>query len=155
EAGVLRDIVQNHALQILTLIAMEPPVSLHADAVRDEKVKVLRSIRPIAPNEVDENTVRGQYQASSSSPGFLQEEGMPDSSRTETFAAMRLWVDNWRWAGVPFYVRAGKRMGARITKVDLELREVPDVLFARLACSEVLPNRITIRVQPDEGVDIH
>jgi glucose-6-phosphate 1-dehydrogenase len=158
ESGVTRDIIQNHALQILSLIAMEPPVSLEADAVRDEKVKALRSIRPFKPADVKKGTIRGQYTAGQMAeedvPGYRQEEGVPKDTRTETFAAMRFWVDNWRWAGVPFYVRAGKRMPTRVTEVVVQLTEVPDVLFARMACTQVTPNRLTIRVQPNEGVEI-
>jgi len=158
ESGILRDIVQNHALQILTLIAMEPPVSLDANAVRDEKVKALRSIRPLTAEDVRANTVRGQYDGGDLKgnrvPSYHEEEGVPPESRTESFAALRFWVDNWRWAGVPFYIRAGKRMPTRVTEVVIQLTEVPDVLFARMACAEVTPNRITIRVQPNEGVEI-
>jgi glucose-6-phosphate 1-dehydrogenase len=152
----VRDIIQNHALQILTLVAMEPPVNLEADAVRDEKVKVLRSIRRFDPLDVKKDTVRGQYQAGTGSDaaGYLQEEGVKPDSHTETFAAIRFWVDNWRWAGVPFYVRAGKRLPTRVTEVVVQLTGVPDVLFSRLACSEVMPNRMTIRIQPNEGVEI-
>ncbi len=158
KAGVLRDMIQNHALQILTLIAMEPPVSLEADAIRDEKVKVLRSIRPFTPADVAQGTVRAQYTSAESDgksvPGYLEEEGVPAGSTTETFAAVRLWVDNWRWAGVPFYVRSGKRLNDRFTKVVVQLREVPDVLFSRLACAEVEPNTLSICIQPNEGVEI-
>ncbi len=158
ESGILRDIVQNHALQILTLIAMEPPVSLDANAVRDEKVKALRSIRPFTPEDVRGNTVRAQYESAEvggkRAAGYHEEEGVPPDSHTETFAAIRFWVDNWRWAGVPFYVRAGKRMPTRVTEIVVQLTEVPDVLFARMACAEVTPNRLTIRVQPNEGVEI-
>ncbi len=158
ESGIARDIIQNHALQILTLIAMEPPISLSADAVRDEKVKVLRSIRPFTPEEARTFAVRGQYSAAAVGgkpiSSYRDEEGVPKDSITETCAAIRFWVDNWRWAGVPFYVRAGKRMKTRVTEVVIQLSEVPDVLFARLTCSEVTPNRITIRVQPNEGVEI-
>ncbi len=154
EAGIIRDIIQNHALQVLTLTAMEPPVDLAADAVRDEKVKVLRSLRPLEARDVHHHAVCAQYLAGEGGPGYREEEGVPSESRTETFAAMRFWVDNWRWAGVPFYIRAGKRMSERVTKVVLELREVPDVLFSRLSCADVTPNRITIRIQPNEGVEI-
>lgn len=155
DAGILRDMVQNHVLQILTLIAMEPPISLDADAIRDEKVKALRSIRPFTPEDVRRFTVRGQYTADPSGKlGYLQEEGVPPDSHTETYVALRLWVDNWRWAGVPIYVRAGKRMPRRVTEVVVQLAQVPQVLFARMTCESVTPNRITIRIQPDEGMDI-
>lgn len=158
EAGITRDIIQNHALQLLTLVAMEPPVNLGADAVRDEKVKVLRSIRPFAPADVPKTTARGQYTVGTVEGervlSYLYEEGVPPESRTETYAAIEFWVDAWRWAGVPFYVRAGKRMRARSTTVVLQLKAVPDVLFARLACAQVVPNRITLHIQPDEGAEI-
>ncbi len=158
ESGITRDIIQNHALQILTLIAMEPPVSLGADAIRDEKVKALRSVRSFSPKEVHEHTVRGQYLSTGSDRkddvDYLSEPGIPADSSTETFAAIRFHVDNWRWAGVPFYVRAGKRLPTRVTEVVVQLKEVPDVLFARMSCARVTPNRLTIRVQPNEGVDI-
>jgi len=158
ESGIVRDIVQNHALQILSLIAMEPPVSLEADAIRDEKVKALRSIRPFAPEDVRDNTVRGQYMAGVMGDrwvaGYREEEGVAPDSHTESFAAIRFWVDNWRWAGVPFYVRAGKRLPTRVTQIVLQLKDAPDVLFARMACIEETPNRLTIRIQPDEGVEI-
>jgi glucose-6-phosphate 1-dehydrogenase len=158
ESGILRDIVQNHALQILTLIAMEPPVSLEANAIRDEKVKALRSVRHLSPEDVRANTVRAQYEAAEVNgkrvASYHEEEGVPPESHTESYAAIRFWVDNWRWAGVPFYIRAGKRMPTRVTEIVVQLTEVPDVLFARMACAEVTPNRITIRVQPDEGVEI-
>jgi glucose-6-phosphate 1-dehydrogenase len=158
EAGILRDIVQNHALQIMTLIAMEPPISLEADAIRDEKVKALRSIRRFTPEEVARSAIRAQYSAGSVGgkpvPGYREEEGVPADSHTETAAALRFWVDNWRWAGVPFYVRAGKRMPRRVTEVVLQLKDVPDVLFARMSCMDMTPNRLTLRIQPDEGVEI-
>ena len=158
ESGITRDIIQNHALQILTLIGMEPPVSLEADAIRDEKVKVLRSIRAFTPVDVVEHTVRGQYVSNGSDNSndvdFLSETGIPDDSKTETFAAIRFFIDNWRWTRVPFYIRAGKRMPTRVTEIVIQLREAPDVLFARLECAQVTPNRITIRVQPNEGVEI-
>jgi glucose-6-phosphate 1-dehydrogenase len=156
EAGITRDIVQNHALQVLTLIAMEPPVRLDADAIRDEKVKALRSIRAFAPEDVAKNAVRAQYVSvgKDDEPSYVEEEDVPKDSCTETYSAFRFWVDNWRWAGTPFYVRAGKRLPTRVTEIVVQLTEVPDVLFARMACAEVTPNRITIRVQPNEGVDI-
>lgn len=153
-SGTLRDIIQNHALQILMLVAMEPPVALTADAVRDEKVKVLRAIRrPTLADAVFAQYTAGRC-AGTDVCGYREENGVSATSRTETYCAMRLFVDNWRWAGVPFYVRAGKRLARRLTEVTLELKPVPDVLYARLTCSEVPPNRITIRIQPDEGMDI-
>jgi len=153
-SGILRDIIQNHALQILSLVSMEPPVSLDANAVRDEKVKVLRAIRIPGPSDM----VMGQYQdgTNGGTPvvGYRAEPGVPPASRTDTYCALRFYVDNWRWAGVPFYVRAGKRLARRVTEVTLELKPVPDVLYSRLTCSSMPANRITIRIQPDEGVAI-
>lgn len=158
ETGITRDMIQNHALQILSLVAMEPPVSLEADSIRDEKVKVLRSIRAFSLEDARDHTVRGQYSDGTLMgervESYRDESGVPRDSQTETFAAMRIHVDNWRWAGVPFFVRAGKRLADRETKVVIQLRDVPDVLFNRLSCAEVTPNRITVRIQPDEGVDI-
>ncbi|NLH99799.1 MAG: glucose-6-phosphate dehydrogenase [Chthonomonadales bacterium] len=153
-SGILRDMIQNHLLQILTLVAMEPPASLDADSIRDEKVKVLRSIRLPMPHEI----VRAQYGAgrigADDVPAYADEDGIAPESRTDTYTAMRLYVDNWRWAGVPFYVRAGKRLARRLTQVVIELRPVPDILFSRLAHCELAPNRITLRIQPNEGVEI-
>lgn len=161
QAGITRDVVQNHALQVLTLIAMEPPVSLTADAIRDEKVKVLRSIRPVTGNDnVASSTVRGQYGPSipdgsdTPVPGYREEENVDPWSSTETFAAFRFHLDNWRWAGVPFYVQAGKRLAKRTTVVRIQFKAIPEVLFARLACSNVRPNVLTIRIQPDEGASL-
>ena len=148
EAGITRDVIQNHALQILSLTAMEPPVSLDANAVRDEKVKALRSIRPISPDEVADATVRGQY------AGYRNEEGVEPGSATETFAAIRFYLDNWRWGGVPFYVRAGKAMPNRVTEVAVQFRSIPQILFAKVNREEVRPNLLVIRIQPDEGIHL-
>ena len=146
QSGEARDMVQSHALQILSLCAMEPPVSLDANAVRDEKVKAIRAIRPIAADEVPDATVRGQY------AGYRSEEGIRPDSATETFVAMRLYLDNWRWGGVPFYLRAGKAMPRRVTEVAVQFKAIPQVLFARLKRDEVQPNLLVIRIQPDEGI---
>ncbi len=154
QSGILRDMIQNHLLQILTLVAMEPPVSLDANSIRDEKVKVLRSIRLPMPHDV----VRAQYVrgrlGAEDVPAYAEEDGVPSGSRTDTYTAMRLYVDNWRWSGVPFYVRAGKRLARRLTQVVIELKPVPDILFSRLAHCELVPNRISLRIQPNEGVEI-
>lgn len=158
KSGITRDIVQNHALQVLTLIAMEPPVSLAADAIRDEKVKVLRSMRSFTPEDVARDTIRGQYgpgtiksgDKEEAVPGYRQEEGVDPHSDTDTFAAFRFEVENWRWSGVPFYVQAGKRMPRRVTEVQIQFKEVPCVLFARQNLG-LAPNRLILRIQPDEG----
>jgi glucose-6-phosphate 1-dehydrogenase len=161
-AGITRDMVQNHALQVLTLIAMEPPVALSADSIRDEKVKALKSMRPFTPEDVAKYTVRGQYgpgtipgkNGPEPVPGYREEEGVDPRSTTETYAAFRFALDNWRWAGVPFYVQAGKRMPQRVTEVYIRFKAIPEVLFARLECSDVRPNRLTIRIQPNEGASL-
>ncbi len=161
-AGITRDMVQNHALQVLTLIAMEPPVSLSADCVRDEKVKALRSIRLFTPEDVAKWTVRGQYgpgaiktgDKEEQVPGYREEEGVDPHSNTETYAAFRFALENWRWSGVPFYVQAGKRLKRRITEVQIHFKPVPHVLFARLAHNGVQPNRFVLRIQPDEGASL-
>ncbi len=161
-AGITRDIVQNHALQVLTLIAMEPPVSLNADAIRDEKVKVLKAIRLFTPDDVAQYTVRGQYgpgtvtekDKAEQVPGYKQEEGIAPDSTTDTYSAFRFAIENWRWSGVPFYVQAGKRMPKRVTEVKVFFKPVPDVLFARMAYAGVQPNTLTLRIQPDEGASM-
>ena len=148
-AGITRDIVQNHALQVLTLIAMEPPVALTADAIRDEKVKVLKAIRPFTPDDVAQYTVRGQYgpgtvqngDKQEQVPGYREEEGVDPHSNTDTYSAFRFAIENWRWSGVPFYVQAGKRMPKRVTEVKILFKPVPDVLFARMAYAGVSPTR--------------
>jgi len=158
EAGLLRDIVQNHICQLLCLIGMEPPVSLDADAVRDEKVKVLRALRPLRPEEVDASTVRGQYGPGSAGgnavPGYLEEKGVAPDSRTETYVAHRLYVDNWRWASVPFYLRAGKRLPKRVTEVALQFRDVPHRLFRAGPDDRIVPNTLVLRIQPQEGISL-
>lgn len=161
-AGITRDIVQNHALQVMTLIAMEPPVSLTADAIRDEKVKVLHAVRPFTPEDVAQFTVRGQYgpgtiqngDAQEQVPGYRQEEGVDPDSKTDTYSAFRFDIDNWRWSGVPFYVQAGKRMPRRVTEVKIYFKPIPNVLFARMAYVGVQPNTLTLRIQPDEGASM-
>ncbi len=156
EAGALRDMVQNHMLQLLTLIAMEPAVAFDADSVRNEKVKVLRATRPMTPESVRRNVVRAQYGpgwiAGDPVPGYRQEKGVPDTSTTETFVAMRLFVDNWRWAGVPFYLRTGKRLPKRSTEIAVQFKRAPHLMFSHTATPELEPNVITLRIQPDEGI---
>ncbi len=146
ETGIARDMLQNHVLQILALTAMEPPASLDANSVRDEKVKAIRSIRPITPDDVPTVTSRGQYE------GYKGQEGVKANSATETYAAMRLYVDNWRWAGVPFTVRVGKSLAKRVTEVAVQFKAVPQVLFARMDRAGTQPNVLVMRIQPDEGI---
>lgn len=145
-SGALRDMVENHMLQLLTLVAMEPPVALDANAIRDEKVKALRAIRTINPEDVKNLTVRGQYS------GYKEEEGVAPDSRTETYVALKLWVDNWRWAGVPFYLRHGKHLAARATEIVIRWKDAPTVLFG--ADEPLKSNMLTLRIQPDEGFDL-
>jgi glucose-6-phosphate 1-dehydrogenase len=152
--GALRDIVQNHLLQLLCLIAMEVPANLQPDSVRNEKVKVIRSLRPIGANEVESETVRGQYTKGYSDgaavPGYSQEKDGGESD-TETFVAIAAHVDNWRWAGVPFYLRTGKRLAERSTQIVVQFRPVPHSIFSRRG---LVANRLTIRLQPDEEISL-
>ena len=156
ESGILRDMIQNHLLQVLTLVAMEPPATLTADAVRDEKVKVLKSIRTFEPGEVPGATLRARYTAGLCAgeevKGYLQEEGVPADSRTETFAAVKLQVHNWRWAGTPFFLRAGKRLPRRVTEVAIHFKKPPHALFDN--GRDPNPNILLLRIQPDEGVSL-
>lgn len=161
-SGVLRDMVQNHMLSVLSLIAMEPPSSITGESVRNEKVKVLEAIRPMSPEEVITNTVRGQYGAGTVNgihvPGYRTEQDVDPHSNTETFAALKLNVENWRWADVPFYLRSGKRLAARTTQVVIGFRRTPLRLFGQdLPNDDVKPNRLVLHIQPDEGItfDIH
>jgi glucose-6-phosphate 1-dehydrogenase len=157
-SGALRDLVQNHMLQLLTLVCMEPPTSFEADRVRDEKVKVLRAIQPPSPEEVPEITVRGQYGpgtvAGEDVRGYLAEDGVPESSRTETYAALRLEVRNWRWAGVPIVLRTGKRLSRKVTEIAVQLRPVPHLAFQSEGSVGVQPNQLVLSVQPNEGVTL-
>jgi glucose-6-phosphate 1-dehydrogenase len=158
QSGALRDLVQNHMLQLLTLLCMEPPVTFSADDVRDEKVKVLHAIDPPAPEQVDRIAVRGQYRAGMAEgkevPGYLDEEGVPDDSRTETFVALRLDVDNWRWAGVPIYLRTGKRLARKVTEIAVTLKPVPHLAFQAEGSIGVTPNQLIMTLQPNEGVSL-
>jgi len=157
QTGVTRDIVENHLMQLLCLTAMEPPISLAADAVRDEKVKVLRSLRPIPREEVPRNVVRGQYGRGvvrgEEEPAYREEPDVSPDSRVETYVAMRCFVDNWRWSGVPFYVRAGKRLARRVTEIAVVFNEVPHTLF-RAQDGGITPNVLAVRIQPDEGISL-
>lgn len=149
-AGAMRDMVQNHILQLLCLVAMEPPTSIDADSVRDEKLKVLKALKPIDGALVAQHTVRGQYRAGASAggavPGYLEELGEP--SRTETFVAIKAEIGNWRWSGVPFYLRTGKRLPSRVSEIVVTFRSVPHSVFD----GQPIPNRLVIRLQPDEGI---
>ncbi|HET7875031.1 MAG TPA: glucose-6-phosphate dehydrogenase [Methylomirabilota bacterium] len=157
-AGVVRDMIQNHMLQLLALVAMEPPSSFEADAVRDEKVKVLRSIRPMKPEEVVERAVRGQYGPGQVDgqpvPGYRSEPKVSPTSATETYAALKLFVENWRWAGVPFYLRSGKRLARRHTEIMIQFRRPPLLLFEEAQVAEIEPNRLVLHIQPDEGIEL-
>jgi glucose-6-phosphate 1-dehydrogenase len=156
KSGALRDMVQNHVLQLLCLIAMEPPLRFDADAVRDEKLKVLQALRPITGNLTRELTVRGQYSAGAIAgqavPAYASELGSEGSS-TETFVAIKAEVENWRWAGVPFYLRTGKRLPARTSEIIVQFRAVPHLIFAGYD-GEMVANRLAIRLQPDEGMQL-
>lgn len=158
QAGALRDIVQNHMLQLLSLIAMEPPVAFEADAVRDEKVKVLRAIRPLSTRDVANSTVRAQYEAGyidgEAVPGFLDEPDISTDSRADTFVAMRLLIDNWRWAGIPFYLRTGKRLPRRATEIVIQFKKAPHRFFSETATPELEPNLLILKIQPDEGISL-
>jgi glucose-6-phosphate 1-dehydrogenase len=155
KTGVTKDIVENHLMQLLCLTAMEPPISLAADAVRDEKVKVLRSLRRLERSLVQDNVVRGQYARGyvkgEEVTAYREEPDVAKDSRVETFVAMRVHVDNWRWGGVPFYVRAGKRLARRVTEIAIQFKKVPHGLF-RAPDGGISPNVLTMRIQPDEGI---
>ncbi|MEG9435502.1 glucose-6-phosphate dehydrogenase [Edaphobacter sp. HDX4] len=157
QAGALRDVVQNHVMELLSFVAMEPPVSFQADAVRAEKVKVWKAISPIHPAD----TVRGQYGPGivdgKPVPGYRQEDRVHPRSQTETYAAVRLEIENWRWAGVPFYIRAGKRLAKRVTEITIQFKQPPMLLFKGGEChdsSGIKPNLISMRIQPDEGISL-
>jgi glucose-6-phosphate 1-dehydrogenase len=157
-AGVSRDILQNHLMQLLSLTAMEPPARFDADSVRDEKVKVLRAIRPLDAGDVALRTVRAQYApgavAGGPVPGYCEEPGVDHKSQTETYLAVRLDVDNWRWAGVPFYLRSGKRLAKRATEIEIVFRQPPYALFRTAGITELEANVLRMRIQPDEGVSL-
>ena len=153
--GALRDMIQNHALQLLTIIAMEPPANGDADAIRDEKLKVLKSLKPFTAESVARDVVRGQYRSGSSGgetvPGYLEEAKVPADSMTETFVALRTEVQNWRWAGVPFYLRTGKRLAARDAQIVVNFRPVPHPIFSGTSRA----NKLVIKLQPEDGLELH
>jgi glucose-6-phosphate 1-dehydrogenase len=160
-AGIVRDMVQNHMFQFLCLMAMEPPVAFEADAVRDEKLKILRSLRPLPlnPHELAQSVVRGQYDrgavAGEARPAYREEKGVAPDSSVETYVAMRMFIDNWRWAGVPFYLRAGKALPRRVTEIAIHFKRAPHTLFrgsAQVVADS--PNVLSIRIQPDEGISL-
>jgi len=158
-AGALRDMVQSHILGVLSIVAMEPPRSTRARAVRDSKLDVLRSIRPFSDEDIEKFTVRGQYGAGlvsgAAAPAYRDEENVAPESRTETFVAMRCWIDNWRWAGVPFYIRTGKRMPKRTSEIAIYFKSVPRILYNANPRAQLASNMLTIRIQPDEGLSVH
>ncbi len=157
EAGVVRDMIQNHVFQVTSLIAMEAPASLSANSVRDEKVKAMLAVRPIPPDKVDEYAVRGQYGAGyvlgDKVAGYREEPGVNPESSTETYAALKLYFDNWRWAGVPFYIRSGKRLPKRVTEIAIQFKDVPHRLFTETD-SPLEPNVLVVRIQPNEGITL-
>jgi glucose-6-phosphate 1-dehydrogenase len=156
KTGALRDMVQNHALQLLCALAMEPPISAHADAIRDEKLKVLRSLKPWTPETLDQHVIRGQYGPGNvhGQPvkGYREELGVDPESRTETFVALRTEIASWRWAGVPFYIRTGKRLAGREAQIVVNYREAPHAIFSAPPGS---PNRLVIHLQPRDGLELH
>ena len=158
KAGALRDMVANHLLQLLALTAMEPPVAFDAHSVREEKVQVWRSIPPMTPSEVVLRTVRGQYGPGTVNAelvsGYRDEKGVAQNSMTETYAAVEFHIENWRWAGVPFYVRTGKRMAQPLTEIAIHLKRTPQALFARTPDEQIEPNVLTLRIQPDEAITV-
>jgi glucose-6-phosphate 1-dehydrogenase len=158
EAGALRDMVQNHMFQLLALIAMEPPVSFAADTVRDERVKVLSAIRPLSPENVLHSAVRGQYgegvSEDKTAPAYRAENGVAPASNVETFAALELFVDNWRWADVPFYLRTGKRLPKRASEIAIQFKPAPLMLFRGTPIEKLNANLLVLHIQPDEGISL-
>lgn len=158
EAGALRDMVPNHIFQLISLTGMEPPISFEADAVRDEQVKILHAVQPLSPEEVLRSTVRGQYGEGTvdgvRQPAYRSEPGVPTQSGTETFVAMKLHIDNWRWAGVPFYLRTGKYLPKRVTEVAIQFKRAPFMLFRKTPVEHLRPNQLVLHIQPDEGISL-
>src|SRR5690606_20083566 len=156
QSGCLRDMIQNHTMQLVALTAMEPPVSLDAEAIRDEKVKLLRAIQPLQLGPQGD-VARAQYApgmiGGKPVPGYLQEDGIAENSGTETYAAIRLAINNWRWQGVPFYLRSGKRMARRVTEIAVQLKRPPGTLFAG-GGFDLAPNTLSFQIQPDEGLSL-
>ena len=158
QSGALRDMVPNHIMQLISLSAMEPPISFQADAVRDEQAKVLHAIQPLTSEEVLSKTVRGQYGEGEINgqrvPGYREEINVAPDSRTETFVAMKVNIDNWRWAGVPFYIRTGKRLPCRNTHIVIQFRRAPFVLFRDTVVDKMTPNQLVLHIQPEEGISL-
>ena len=159
QAGALRDMVPNHMFQLMSLTAMEPPISFQADAVRDEKAKVLHAIQPIAPEDVLTRAVRGQYgegvdRRRARAALSRRTERVDPTRTTETFVALKLSIDNWRWADVPFYLRTGKRLAKRVTEIAIQFRRAPFVLFRDTPVEQLTPNLLVIHIQPDEGISL-
>ena len=156
ETGALRDIVQNHVLQLMAVFAMEPPIEFKASDLRDEKVKVLRAVKPMSPSEVEASTIRGQYVSGwvEGKPlvAYREEPEVPSNSDRETYVALKLAIESWRWAGVPFYVRTGKALPTRVTEISVQFKQAPLALFSRVGAAPMEPNILAIRVQPDEGI---
>jgi glucose-6-phosphate 1-dehydrogenase len=157
-AGALRDMVPNHIFQLITLCAMEPPISFDADAVHDEQTKILRAIQPFSPEKVLDHAVRGQYGEGTIDgkrvPGYRNEPNVVPNSQTPTYVAMAIHIDNWRWADVPFYLRTGKRMPSRATQIAIRFRRPPLVLFRKTSIDRIMPNELVINIQPDEGISL-
>lgn len=157
-SGATRDMVQNHMLQVLNLVTMEPPVALDADAIRDEKTKVLRAMRRVPAEEASNYCVRAQYDrgfiAGKEVPAYREEDGVSPQSLTETYSAFKFYIDNWRWAGVPFYLRSGKRLAKRVSEVAIQFKSVPHLLFGRTTDDQLEPNMLVLKIQPDEGITL-
>jgi len=156
KSGVVRDMIQNHVFQVLSLVAMEPPANLGSEAVRDEKIKAMSAAREFTPERVRTECVRGQYGAGSINgkavPGYREEQGVAPDSVTETFAMVTMYFDNWRWSGVPFYIRSGKRLAKRVTEIAIQFKAAPHQLFGASMMEQMTPNQLVIRIQPDEGI---
>jgi glucose-6-phosphate 1-dehydrogenase len=159
QSGAFRDMIENHLLQVLAHVAMEPVAAVEANAVRDEKTKLVRAIRPFLPEEVSRFAVRGQYGEGLAGgepvEGYRQEKNVRPESNTETYAAVKFLIDNWRWAEVPFYLRSGKRLPKRVTEVAIQFRRAPHLLFKHVASGHLEPNALILRIQPDEGISLN
>ena len=158
QAGALRDMVPNHIMQLISLTAMEPPISFHADAVRDEQAKILHAIQPLSAEDVLSRTVRGQYGegavGNERMVAYRSEQDVPADSKTETFVAMKLLIDNWRWADVPFYLRTGKALASHSTHIVIQFRRAPFVLFRETPVENLMPNQLILHIQPEEGISL-